>query len=141
MAERFKYEKRYWYPHMKPRDVAIWERFLTAFPDAYDECEYDVLVGSPPPFDPTVNDITGGEISDLYKKKIDVVAYKKGETDIIEIKPNAGAAALGQVLGYVALYKRDIKPSASPRAIVLTDMPQPDMDMLSKSMGVTVITV
>lgn len=126
---------------MKPRDVAIWERFLTAFPDIYDEVEYDVLVGSPPPFDPTVNPDTGGEISDLYKKKIDVIAYKNGEVAIIEIKPNAGASALGQVLGYVALYKRDIEPTASPQAIVLTDILQPDMEMLSKSMGVKVIIV
>lgn len=141
MDDTFKYEKRYHYPHMKPADVAIWERFIAASPDAYETCQYDVHVGSPPPFDPTVNDATGGDASALYKRKIDVVAHKGGQTDIIELKPSAGTSALGQVRGYVTLYKRDVDSASSPRAVLITDVLGPDMQELARTMGVKLIIV
>ena len=141
MDDIFKYEKRYHYPHMKPEDKAIWERFIMKYPAAYDTCQYDVNVGSPPPFDPTVNPATGGEISNLYYRKIDVVGHRGSQVDIIELKPKAGTSALGQVRGYVTLYKRDVNPAASPRAVLITNELLPDMEQLAKSMGVTLIIV
>ena len=48
MVELFKYGKGYWYPHMKPRDIEIWERFMLAYPDAYEQCQYDFAVGDIP---------------------------------------------------------------------------------------------
>lgn len=140
MAERFPYGQRYYYPHMKPNDVAIWERFIAANPAAFDECEYDVQVGYAPPFDPTVNDATGGDASALYKKKIDVVAFKAGQPFIIEVKPNAGHSAVGQLLGYVELYKQDYLPAAEPKAIILTDSPAPDTKLLADKYGIKILT-
>ncbi len=126
---------------MKPADVAIWERFIEEYPEAYDVVSYDVLVGTTPAFDPTVNDESGGDVSALYKKKIDVIGYGGGKIDIIELKPRAGAAALGQVKGYIELYKRDIAPNANPNAVLITDELMPDMDVLAASMGVKIIVV
>jgi len=126
---------------MRPEDVAIWERFLLKFPDEYEEVAYDVLVGSPPPFD---TNIINGEPTDdvrLYKKKIDVVCYRDGVVDIIELKPRAGAGALGQVLGYVELYQRDIAPSPTPRAVLITDVERLDMRELAEKMRVVLIVV
>ena len=97
----YEYEKRYWYPNMRPEDVAIWERFIEAYPEAYTQVSYDVLVGSPPQFDTQVGDHPASDDIRLYKKKIDVVGYKPGLVHIIELKPNAGASALGQVTAHV----------------------------------------
>ncbi len=141
MIEDYKYEKRYHYPHMGPADKEIWERFIDKFPAAYDVVSYDVKVGSPPPFDPTVNDATAGDASDLYKKKIDVIGYGGGKIDIIELKPRAGASALGQVKGYIELYKRDIAPKSTPNGILITDILLPDMEMLAETMGVKLFIV
>lgn len=141
MTERFKYGKRYWYPHMKPADIAIWERFIAKHPDAYDECIYDLAVGSAPEFAAPEAAADLGNIAELYRRKIDVVGLKGGEVDIIELKPRAGTAALGQVVGYITLYKRDIDPSASPHPVLITDTLLPDMEMLAKTMGVKLIIV
>ena len=137
----YEYEKRPWYPNMRPEDVAIWERFIEAYPEAYKEVSYDVLVGSPPPFDTQVGDHPASDDIRLYKKKIDVVGYRPGTVDIIELKPNAGAAALGQVNGYRILYERDI--SANPRVSmkVITDRAGIDIPHLAEQMNVILVIV
>lgn len=141
MPEKYKYEKRSWYPHMMPYDVAIWEKFIEQFPDAYDFVSYDVKVGSLPDFDTTVSPDTGGKADDLYRRKIDVVGFKGDQIDIIEIGPNAGSNKLGQVVGYKTLYIKEYKPSVEPKAIVLTDALRPDMNFLAESMGVFMVVV
>lgn len=139
MPQAYPFELLPKYPHMKPADVAIWERFVSGNPSAYDKVYYDVAVGSTPEFDTTVNDTTGGTADMLYKKKIDVVGIKDGRVDIIELKPAAGASALGQVRSYVVLYKRDIAETPEPRPVLITDVLKPDMEILAEEMGVTVI--
>jgi hypothetical protein len=129
------------YPHMKPADVAIWERFINKNPGYYDEVFYDVHVGSAPEFDTNVGDTPQSDDVKLYLKKIDVVGFKGDNVDIIELKPNGGAAALGQVRGYVALYKRDIDEESNPRAVLITDTMKLDMEMLAKELEVDVIVV
>lgn len=129
------------YPHMKPADVLIWERYLAAFPNAYETVQYDFLVGSPPLFDTTVNPETGGSDEALYKRKIDVVGWRKGAIDVIELKPNAGPSALGQVLGYLHLYVRDEHPTEPVHAVLITDRINTDMEELATKMGVRLIVI
>lgn len=141
MPETYPFEKRHWYPHMMPYDVAIWERFIEQFPDAYDHVQYDVKVGTPPEFDTVVHAPTGGDAINLYKKKIDVVGYKGDQIDIIELKPHAGASALGQIHGYGILYKAEFSPPVEPKLIVITDQLMPDMGLLAHTMGVQLVVV
>lgn len=135
------YGKRYWYDHMGPQDQAIWERFIAAYPTAYETCQYDVAVGTPPQFDTTVNPATDGNIARLYMRKIDVVGFKPGAIDIIEVKPRAGMSAVGQVVGYRELYVRDHKPALLPKAVIVTDRSDPDLEQVAAAQGVRVVIV
>lgn len=141
MPETFPFEKRHWYPHMMPYDVAIWERFIEQFPNAYDNVQYDVKVGSAPEHDTIVNPDTGGDAINLYKRKIDVIGSKGGNLDIIELKPKASTSALGQVTGYGILYEKDYTPPTKPNLVIITDILGPDMEHLANTMGVKVIVV
>lgn len=139
--ETFSYEKRYWYPHMKPNDVAIWERFIANYPEAYDYCQYDVLVGSDPEFDTTVTPDTGGDEWKLYQKKIDVVGLKGEDITIIELKPKAGASAVGQIKMYRRLYIKDYSPAKAPDMVIITDEISPDTREFARDEGVKIIVV
>lgn len=132
------YEKRYKYPGMAPKDVAIWERFITANPAAFFECAYNVAVGNGTPHDTVVNADTGGDINRLYQRKIDVIARAKDALWIIELKPRATTSAIGQVNGYATLFVRDFNPTEPVRTMVITDELMPDMEYLSKETGVPV---
>lgn len=125
---------------MKPGDIAIWERFIRKNPNVFDYVEYDVNVGAGPTFDTIVNAETGGDDIALYKKKIDVVGHKDGKTTIIEIKPNAGLGAFGQVLSYEILYLEHVDPEADTETWIITDRTMADMLHLANEHGVKILT-
>lgn len=141
MTERMPYGKRNWYPHMKPNDVALWERFLVAFPEAYDECAYDVWVGSVPDFAKEPAGPDGGTAEGLYKKKIDVVGFKADQIDLIELKPQAGASAVGQILQYKMLYEKENALEGKTKAVIITDTYNADVAAFAASMGVHMVQV
>lgn len=141
MIESFKFEKGYWYPHMKPRDIAIWERFIAANPEAYDTCQYDFHVGDSPTFDTTMDDGSNKNQHMLYQLKIDAIGNKGGKLDIIEVKPAAGPSTIGQVQGYRHLYIRDEKASGNIGIVIVTDEEKLNMRFLCEAAGVKLIVV
>lgn len=132
MTGRFEYKLLAKYPHMKPGDVAIWERFIKANPGYFETVDYDVNVGEGAPFDTTLNNLAGADVGALYLKKIDVVGYNKNGITLIEVKPSAGLTALGQVNGYYELYLEHIKPTEKVSLAVLTDVETPDIKNVAK---------
>lgn len=141
MQEIFKYEKRYWYPHMKPNDVAIWERFIEKYPDAYTEVVYDFAIGDIPPFMEQTSSPQGQAMRELYKLKIDVLGLKGTYIDLIEVKHEASAASIGQVVSYVELYKRDEKPTVPVFPILITNTLRSNMEYLTAQQGVKLFVV
>lgn len=138
---RVPYGERYWYDHMAVRDVPLWERFMRAVPDAFDSVAYDVPVGTVPEHAQGTIVDGGADMGRLYKRRIDVVGFKGGETHIIEVKPGATMSAIGQVLGYKHLYMRDEAWAKEPKAIVVTDAADDDMKAVAYAQGVSVIVV
>ena len=115
---------------MLPADIILWERWLAKFKDEYDKFEYDVHVGKVKPIYPTspVNLMKLAE--EVSRKRLDVVAYKGIFRVIIEVKPYAGLSALGQLLGYEILYKREYPEAYTLRLGVVTDRLDEDMKVL-----------
>lgn len=137
----FEYIKRSSYTHMSPADSAIWERFIDKFPNAYNSVQYDFRVGDPPPFNPLGNNGEDLNQDALYRLRIDVVGANGNSHDIIEIKPKAGPSTIGQVKGYMTLYKRDEAPVGAVKGLIITDTIQPNMDYLAKMEGIFIIAV
>ena len=141
MREIFKYEKSNWYPHMKPRDVEIWERFISQYPDKYKQVQYDFHVGDKPDFDTTMDDGTDANQHMLYQLKIDVVAFEGNNIEIIEVKPDASPSTIGQVQGYRTLYIRDEKPKNNVSLAIVTNVERPNMRYLCQQAGVKLYIV
>ncbi len=141
MIDRVPYGKLASYPHMKPADAVIWERFIEKYPDEYDEVIYDLNVGAGYADLGDHPQEVQGDYRILTQKKIDVVAFKDDYVDIIEIKPDASMSALGQAIGYVKLYLGYRDPKAEAYATVITDRLKPDMAHLAAHLGVWVVVV
>jgi hypothetical protein len=141
MLELFTYEKRYWYPHMKPNDVAIWERFIEKYPDQYETVIYDFAIGDVPPFMEQTSSVEGQAMRELYKLKIDVLGFRDGFIDLIEVKQDASASSIGQLVGYVALYMRDEKPTLPIVPVLITNTLKTNMDFLTTQQGVKLYVV
>jgi hypothetical protein len=141
MVDFFEYKKGFWYPHMKPRDVAIWERYIDKFPEHYERCQYDFGIGDIPDFIANASSKEGQAMQELYRLKIDVLGYKGDTIDLIEVKPEAGASTIGQLIGYVALYERDVRPTQKVRPVIITDVIKPNMEFFASQQGVTLVVV
>jgi len=121
MQGKYPFVIQSYYPHMKPADIHIWEKFIRANAGFFESVDYDVPVGEPPAWMDTENDSHAKGQAILYKKKIDVVAFRPGEIWLIELKPFAGSSALGQILAYEILYKREHKGTEVVRPCVITN--------------------
>lgn len=123
------------YPHMFPKDIAIWERFLVAYPSVYTGFDYDVKVGVGTEAAPGVSENYVRMQQILSKYRIDVVGYQSNSIHIIEVKPEAGTIAIGQVVSYINLYNRDLSPTLPLKGVIVTDRELPDMRYLTDSHG------
>ncbi len=141
LPETFKYEKRYWYPHMGPRDADLWNKFIEKYPDMFDRCVYDLAIGD----DPSVDEETRSDLREMWQYqcsyKCDVVAFKGEKPTIIEIKPRAGLPSVGQIVCYDLLYQEYVDKNARPDLVIITDSLRSDMDWLADEFGVKIMIV
>lgn len=138
---RFPYKKLPKYPHLRPRDVRIWEAFISTHPLFFDRVDYDIKVGKGIELPPEAEEPYSSDMKYLTKKRIDVVGYKDTDIYIIEVKPRAGLQALGQAKGLAELYRIE---GPSDRAIypcIITDIEMPDIRELSMKMGIKYLIV
>ena len=126
MTGKYAFAKIPKYPHLRPEDILIWEKFIDNFPGFYESVDYDVHVGQgrdyPEVEEPKIYD----DMKWLSLKRIDVVGYRKDRVDIIEVKPRAGASAVGQVEVYTDLYKEKFPDVKNLKKIIITDDMDPD---------------
>lgn len=118
------------YPHLLPREVEIWERFLAQYGMMFSGFSYDVRVGEGIQVRPEWGDEIARMAKLLTQKRIDVVAYRPGEIWIIEIKPHAGLSALGQVIAYEDLYRTKYSPQEAIRKAIICETVDPDLPPL-----------
>jgi hypothetical protein len=133
---RFEPKKLFRYPHMFPLDIAIWERFIDIHGSEFAGFDYDVKVGSGTEPPAGVGDNYARMQTILSKYRIDVVGHKGNELWIIEVKPEAGTVAIGQIEAYTNLYKRDYNPTKKIVGCIVTDRILPDMEYLTKLKGI-----
>ena len=141
MRDLMEFKKRNKYPHMKPADAKLIDRFIDKYPNAYTMVVFSFPVGDGAPNNPIVNEETEGSVEYLYQKKIDLVGFKGTSIDILEFRPKAGSSAVGNVLGYRDLFMRDERPGIKPDCIIVTDETNNDLDFVARKQGVKIVVV
>ena len=129
------------YPHMFVHDIAIWERFLEEHGEDFSGFSYDIKVGTPAPPRPDETPPYKKDREILSKYRIDVVGFKSTQIEIIEVKPEASTVALGQIIAYVDLYRRDFNPTVQIIGAIVTDHYLPDVEYLTKLHGINYYVV
>ena len=126
---------------MKPADIEVWERFISKIPTFLDRVDYDFHVGKGADFLPSNENTADGRENRLYRKKIDVVGYKKEEVWIIEVKPEANMLALGQVLSYKKIYMEERREDPTPTVAVICGSIAKEMEAVFKEHSVIIYVV
>jgi len=72
----------------------------------------------------------------LSTKRVDAVVETRHEVYICEVKQRAGMSALGQLLGYEALYVSQFKPRRSVVLVLICEVVEPDMESVYTQYGI-----
>lgn len=123
-------EKLLRYPHMFPLDIAIWERFLDEYGLLYKGFKYDVKVGRGTDPIGKVPEHYARMQRELSRYRIDAVGLREDRIEVLEVKPNASAGALGQVITYLQLFVKDYPQDLPVVGGIVTDRVRPDMEDL-----------
>lgn len=136
---RFPYKILSKYPHMKPADVTVWERFINFNEGYFTSVDYDMHIGEGADFLPTGEDTPDGRENRLYQRKIDVVGYTPDKTWIVEVKPIADMSALGQILTYRSLTRNKAEFGEEPRFAVVCEEVSNEMKAVFQEYQIAVI--
>lgn len=138
--QEYPYKSLHKYPGMRPKDVAIWDEFITRHPGIFKRVWYDVHLGDPVQHEHQREESQLSGMYDVSRWCVDVLAYDNNNFWAIEIKPDAGAGALGQALAYAALLTSEHEFSRPVRPAVLTNNVAPITEQAARLLKVGIFT-
>ena len=141
MKGLYAYEQRPTFPHMGPEDVLVWRRFIDVNPGKYTTVDYDIKIGTVPAFVSRDEAGIGGNIANLYLRKIDVVGFVDDFVDIIEVKPKANFSTVGQILGYLMHWRSEHGDVAKVYPKIVCGEAPLDVRILAEQSGVEIFVV
>lgn len=129
---------RSFFPHMSMADAAVWGRFLRGLPAKFTRFDYDFALGGTLAFGVHPSQEFHPMWRTLLKKRVDVVAWEDSLPWLIEVKPTANMAALGQVLAYDWLARIEEAFAVKPRKVVVCGGIDADLPGCYADFGVSV---
>lgn len=129
------------YPHMFPRDVGVWERFLDRYGNLYQGFYYDVLCGNHTEINREHEMIYQADAYILSKLRIDAVGIRDDSIDLIEVKPRGNAGSLGQLMTYKEHYIKEYQPDKHVRMVLVAGEIDPNIIPLAEKEGIVYIVV
>lgn len=124
--------------HLSPEDRRLFTKYLVKNQPQVKRIKYDVEVGAAVGPEGIAYAYHDEKYRRLLAKRIDVVMEYDERTDICEVKPRAGAMAMGQLLLYVDLYQKGKHGKTTARAVIITDQVDPDARDLIERQGIQI---
>ena len=115
------------YPHMLPAEVRRWDAFIEKHGLPVGVVSYDVHLGDGAVPDAAWPAWMAAMVRSLSTHRVDVVVERVDEVVIVEVKGIAGMGAVGQLLGYEALWLRDRGTDRSVRLLLVCERVEADM--------------
>ena len=129
------------YPHMFPKDIAVWERFLDKYGEDYEGFYYDIMCGEESNQFPRWEDPYERDALILSKLRVDAVGVKPNQLDIIEVKPRGNMASIGQILTYVEKYQKEYNPSKPLQAVLVCGEVDPNIVEIADKNNIVIFDV
>jgi len=127
------------YAGMRPRDEVIWDQYVENNPDAFTWVMYNVHVGDPVADEQYRHAMVANGAFEVGQWCVDVLAFDGTKEYIIEVKPSAGASAIGQVLSYLKILQHEGRVSMQAVPVILTDNISPITELACKLLGVHIL--
>lgn len=128
-------------PGMPSGDFEVWLRWRAHAASLFESLYFNVRVGDPIPVDESLPSEIKSMAVALSRRRIDVVGVKASGWSLIELKWDAGAEALGQILMYKALWLSHPPDRLPVSMSVVTNSFNKDMNIACAFYGVGFIVV
>lgn len=129
------------FPGMLPREIAIWKAWLKLHESEYSNYQYNVRVGQGVDPGPGYDDATRKGAILNSQKRLDVVAWQDVVPTIFEVKFNAGASAVGQLVVYKPLWAAAYPLVPLTHLALVTNQLQADIQPSLTQQGITLFVV
>lgn len=112
---------------MLPAEVRRWDAFLSLYGMPEGAVSYDVHLGEGAPINPDWPAWMAGMVRALSTHRVDVVIERPDEVVIVEVKGIAGMSAVGQLVGYEALWIKERGTDRPVRLLLVCERAEADM--------------
>src|SRR5215204_3411577 len=125
------------FPHMMPNDIPLFAAFiLSGEADLYGDWRFDLHVGFGNMPEPWHTPAQVAQLAELTRLRIDAVGFDHGYPTVFEVKPVAGLAAFGQIVGYRWWYHE--LHGIEPRAALICEEVHPDVQTLCQAFNILI---
>jgi len=107
------------FPGLLPREILVLKAWLKLHESEYDRFDYNVRLGKGTDPGPTFPDDVRRMAILNTQKRVDAVAWKSDQPTLIEVKDRAGFSAVGQIVGYDALWRAQYPTSPAPKLLMV----------------------
>jgi len=128
-------------PHMLKPDIPVWYRFLAIYGEPFDKLYYDCSLGGPTYSSKELIDPMKKMWRRLLVKRADAIAELEDEVWIIEVSADPGLRAVGQLISYGHLWKRDPKIRKPVKLVLVARTIEEDLADVVSSYGVLIFIV
>lgn len=128
-------------PAMPAQDYALWRRYRSVLIGEYDRVYFNVRVGEPIPVAEDLPPEIKIFSEAVSRRRVDVVAEKAAGWLLVELKYNAGAEGLGQILLYQSLWKSDPPDDRPVVPLIVSNFANKDLVLGCKFYGVELLVV
>ncbi|GAG06578.1 unnamed protein product [marine sediment metagenome] len=122
-------------PHMLKPDIPIWYRFLAIYSGPFLNLYYDCALGGPSLNAEKKRDPLEVMWRGLLVKRADAIVELAGEVWIIEVSADPGLRAVGQLISYGHLWKRDPKIDKPVKLVLVSGTIEEDLADVVSSYG------
>jgi hypothetical protein len=133
--------ERLTYPGLLPREIIVLRNWLKLHESEYDRFDYNVRLGDGfdpgPTFEPNIRDMA----IQNTQKRVDAVGYKGSTATLIEVKDRAGFSAIGQIVGYDALWRKANPAAPEPKLLLVCNRFAPDILPVLERQGIEINVV
>ena len=127
-------------PQFNREDFEVWLKWKNEMERRYDRIDYSVHLGGAKP-NSSQEDIYGKMWKRISARRIDAVGYAKDHIALIEFRQFAGPSAIGQLIMYHALWKREVPATLPIRLILVTNLITDAIALGAKDIGIEVALV
>jgi len=128
-------------PHISPEDLEIWKRYHTFVLGEAINLYFDVGLGGPENIPPDTTEEMKRMWIRTNQKRADVVVEAQNHWTIIELRHYASAAALGRLLMYRDLWRKEPPDDKPVMLRLVSDGYDKDVKATAEALGIEYIII